>query len=553
MKVLSVFAKRSKWFYTYLALFGVINSAMVSVVILFINTKIIGEPFPFLDQYDWQIFSIVVILAYIANFKFEAYMFRLTEEIGIEMQEFIFEYLKNSDYERFLLLKEEKIRTAFYDVRTLQGIPHNCIVVINSSSLIIIGFIYLLFINFYAGLALLTIICLAVFYYGMQLKSIKREKLLVRNLDDKYERVLRDYLGGFRELKMSVRRNDNILSKFLLVILNDRVEITLGYMIKFLKNRLVGKYIVYGIIGVMLFVMPSLGIELKTMTVFITTFLFITGPILNLTNKVEALASVSVSLFRLNEFQNTLKNKDVETAYEVSVPEFNESFRSLRLSNIDFEYSGRDKSSKFKLDKLNFEINKGEIIFITGGNGSGKTTFINLLSGLYLPKSGSIYLNDKKVEPELYPAYRDRISCIYTNNYLFSENYDEFDFSESNTEFHELLNEMKLQDIAKVDVKNNRVDSRLSKGQQKRLALIYSIMEEKEILIFDEWAAEQDPVFRNYFYNEILPDLKERGKTVIAITHDDAYFDCADRMVKFQFGTIVKDEKIVKETAYCEV
>ncbi|CDG83359.1 hypothetical protein [Janthinobacterium agaricidamnosum] len=54
--------------------------------------------------------------------------------------------------------------------------------------------------------------------------------------------------------------------------------------------------------------------------------------------------------------------------------------------------------------------------------------------------------------------------------------------------------------------------------------------------LFGEWAAGQDRLFKRVFYTRLLPDLKARGKTVILITHDDAYFHCADRVIKLEDG-----------------
>ena len=83
----------------------------------------------------------------------------------------------------------------------------------------------------------------------------------------------------------------------------------------------------------------------------------------------------------------------------------------------------------------------------------------------------------------------------------------------------------------------------LSSGQRKRLALILAILEDRPILVFDEWAADQDPKFRRVFYEEILPDLRAAGKTVIAVTHDEKYFGHADRHLYMSEGLIAEIAK----------
>jgi putative ATP-binding cassette transporter len=81
-------------------------------------------------------------------------------------------------------------------------------------------------------------------------------------------------------------------------------------------------------------------------------------------------------------------------------------------------------------------------------------------------------------------------------------------------------------------VKDGRLSTtRLSAGQRRRLALLQVFLDRRPVVALDEWAAEQDPIFRRVFYTELLPELQRRGATVVAITHDDRYFHIADRCV----------------------
>ena len=71
-------------------------------------------------------------------------------------------------------------------------------------------------------------------------------------------------------------------------------------------------------------------------------------------------------------------------------------------------------------------------------------------------------------------------------------------------------------------------------------ALIVALLEGKQVFVFDEWAADQDPLFRKIFYQRLLPELKSRGKTVVAVTHDDRYFAVADQVIKLEEGKVVQ-------------
>jgi putative ATP-binding cassette transporter len=76
----------------------------------------------------------------------------------------------------------------------------------------------------------------------------------------------------------------------------------------------------------------------------------------------------------------------------------------------------------------------------------------------------------------------------------------------------------------------------LSRGQRKRLALLTALLEDRPIYVFDEWAADQDPHFKQVFYRQLLPELRARGKAVVVISHDDRFFDIADRLIELDGG-----------------
>jgi putative ATP-binding cassette transporter len=180
-------------------------------------------------------------------------------------------------------------------------------------------------------------------------------------------------------------------------------------------------------------------------------------------------------------------------------------------------------------------IPRGELLFIVGGNGSGKSTFMKLLTGLYQSEAGLVMVDGRLIQKENIFYYRDLFSVIFSDFHLFDRLYGSEEVDAEKVK--ELIQGMKLEE--KVQFKDGRFSTlNLSTGQRKRLALIASLVEDKEIYIFDEWAAEQDHHFRAYFYEVILPDLKKAGKTIIAVTHDDRYWGKADRVIKFEYGKL---------------
>lgn len=192
------------------------------------------------------------------------------------------------------------------------------------------------------------------------------------------------------------------------------------------------------------------------------------------------------------------------------------------------------------LARLNLHIRRGDIVFIVGENGSGKTTLIKLLLGLYAPHSGTVFRDGVAVSTETRDDYRQLFTTIFSDYYLFE------DLIQGDGVVPDIAERYleRLEVAHKVSVENGAFTTTdLSTGQRKRLALMNAWLEERPVLVFDEWAADQDPTFRHIFYTELLPDLKRIGKTIIVISHDDRYFGIADHLVRLREGKIVASEE----------
>jgi putative ATP-binding cassette transporter len=206
----------------------------------------------------------------------------------------------------------------------------------------------------------------------------------------------------------------------------------------------------------------------------------------------------------------------------------------IQLRDVHHHYSSENDDHAFVLGPLDLDIYQGEIVFIIGGNGSGKTTLLLLLLGLYLPDKGRIILNNTEVTTDNIDAYRQNFAVVFADFHLFDELLIPVNMSVSSRANH-YLKEFAIDHRVKIE--NGKFSTTdLSTGQRKRLALISAYLDDKPIFVFDEWAADQDPVFKRIFYTQLLPDLKSRGKTVIVISHDDEYFSAADRVIKLESG-----------------
>ena len=212
----------------------------------------------------------------------------------------------------------------------------------------------------------------------------------------------------------------------------------------------------------------------------------------------------------------------------------------IRLHEVAFRYASEDGSEFFSVGPLTLTLPPGRIVFIVGGNGSGKSTFAKILTGLYPPSSGTISVGDRIVQDSDRDDYRQRFAAVFADFHLF-ETLLGIEDTNVDSAAAELLERLQLSH--KVSVTGGAFSTLdLSTGQRKRLALLTAYLEDRPFYLFDEWAADQDPTFKHIFYFNILLDLRSRGKTVFVITHDDRYFHVADRIIKLDFGNVVSDE-----------
>ncbi|MFA0961135.1 cyclic peptide export ABC transporter [Roseivirga sp. BDSF3-8] len=546
LKVLKIFQKQSKLFYFSIIMLGLINSLIYSSLLILINNTVSGESLPFYPEYDWLIFVFLIGFSFVTTKIFQNYMVRISNDILYDLELSIVDKVRHSNFENFEKLGSQYIYTSISDTRKLAQLPDAFINLINSSLIIICGLAYLHYISFWAGLCVLGILVALFMFYAVRNSSIERELNSVRDLHDKYYGYLKELLYGFKQMKMSKQRNDNIYHSFLRANRLKGKEKSIRASQKYVDNELTGTYSWYVVLGAVMFLLPNIAAFDKELTsMFIMVILFLMTPVANLVMFLPFYTDVKIALERIYRLDRKLPMEKLESGES---QETDKSFRynTITLNNVVYSYKD-EEDRLFTVGPLNIELNKGQTVFITGGNGAGKSTFINIITGLYKPQSGTMLVDGEELSDDSFQAYRDQISTIFTDHQLFDENYDKFELSDSNNILAEYIELMRLQDKLSFDEENNSIKNKLSKGQQKRLALIYELLSDKPLLVLDEWAAEQDPQFRAYFYQTLLPHFKSMGKTVIAVTHDDEYFNCADRVVKFNFGNITHDEVKVAE------
>lgn len=521
----------------FLILFALPNT-ILSFGILFIINNVISGNKNFEEFYLGFSFLAIIIFTYLLNIIFQKKLNQYSFNILYENEKKIFERILKAKLITLEKYGTQRFYTAIEDLRVFSSLPEVITHTINSLLMLLLCLVYMFSMSLYAGLTVLGLILIIAIVYFIVINTMNSRIATLMKFNEDYYNYVNDVIKGFKNLKVNLILSQNLLSQNLFVNRDQAKELDYNINYVFLSINLISQYGLYLIIGTILFILPKFNLLPKEDIVsYVVILLFITGPISNLINMQNIYTRFSVANKRIKFFFkdfngerencNDEKNKDLD-------------FQSLDFENISFQYENTSFDESFALNNINFSSKKGEVIFIVGGNGSGKSTFINILTGLYDHSEGRIILNGVKLESK--KNLQQLISPVFTDNYIFSHNYENYQL-ENNSQYSTLLELMKMEEVVR-DTKEESARRNFSKGQSKRMSLIFALLEDKPILVLDEWAADQDPHFRKYFYEVLIPKFKKEGKTIFAVTHDDAYFKHADRVIKFDYGQIVSDVKI---------
>ncbi len=379
----------------------------------------------------------------------------------------------------------------------------------------------------------ITIIALIVII----MKYMQHEKVFASDyhkvimLDSKFCDMVNDTLTGFKELKMNEDRSEDHFS-FFTKIVTESETLNVKALSSFAAKMIFTQTSFYMLLAATGFILPRLGESYSDLIMAITTvILFLIGPVNLVIASIPNFFKVNVSLSALYKLEDMLASKIITKS--ITDEESLNSFNEIKWENVTFNYRDKENNILFTVGPINFSIKRGEILFIVGGNGSGKSTLLKLITALYYPDSGNIKLDNESISYDSYSNYRKLFSAIFADFHLFDRLYGFKDIDYQ--KISQLLKIMKIE--KKIEIKDGQFSTiNLSTGQKKRIAMIVALLEDKPIYVFDEWAADQDPSFKKYFYETLLNDLKTQGKTVIVVSHDDRYFHHAERVLKMEFG-----------------
>lgn len=538
MKTWRILKRRYRKIGWFLAVLGLVNSVWSAALLVLINKKLAGAS---ISSFDATLFMTLMVISFVAQMVFQKAMIKLINTTIFRINMDLMERIRATEFQKFQSLQKGDVYAVLGDLQVIGSAPPIFIEAFNCVTMIVIALIYLTIISWQSALMILATMLVLLIVYLKRNKEIIDDLNRNRNYRDDLHASIDDLLNGFREIQMSQERTRNIFFKFIRRIskLIKETDITTSY--KYLKNELSGRYSWFVVIWFILFVLPqATPISTNQISAFIVTILFIISPVQSLVGFIPNYARLKIALQRVNGIEEKLGQfASYSTPGNIIDPMINKNVRSIEFHEVTFRYN-YDTSTEFTVGPFSTNIDIGQVNFIVGGNGSGKSTMLYLLAGLYQPASGFIKYNGCAIKAPHLKHYRDQFSFVFSDHYSLSKNYNNYILNGSNPAWQEYLCLLKLDN--KISADTFSMGTKLSRGQMKRLALVLALLEERQIIILDEWAAEQDPEFRKYFYETILPYLKSKGKTVIAASHDERYFHCADRIIRMEGGRIVHQE-----------
>jgi putative ATP-binding cassette transporter len=385
----------------------------------------------------------------------------------------------------------------------------------------------------------------AGFSYGL---AVRRTMVLYRRAREAQDGLFNKFRllsEGNKELKLHSPRRNAFVARLEEIARSLRDEYVYGATISGVGNAW-GQLLVFLAVGFLVFVLPQFQpIDRATLTGYALVIFYIMSPFQFVLQSTPFIGRGGIALERVAKLGLSLAVPATAMQARPSSPV--SSWNRLELCGAIYGYHRNAEEDNFVAGPFDLVLHPGEIVFVIGGNGSGKTTLAKIVSGLYMPEAGEIRLDGKAVTEEALDDYRQLFSMVFSDFCLFDSLLG-LESPDLDQRAHRYL--VKLHLDRKVSVKDGVLSTvALSQGQRKRLALLTAYLEDRPIYVFDEWAADQDPVFKEIFYHQLLPELRSQGKTVLVISHDDRYFDVADRLVRLEDGHLKASEEISRASA----
>ena len=539
MRLFSFLLRYSWRMVTMAILIGIVAGMSSAALVAFINANLNGSGPP--SGKTMWLMSALVVAVFISGLASRLILNRLSHRAVFEMRMRLCREVLAVPLRRLEEMGSHQILAALTeDVTNISTAIINIPLFLINLMLTLACLAYLGSISLLIFLFLSLFLVLAILSIEILDRRAMRFHEAARREWDRLFKYFRSLVDGGKELKLHRPRREAFFSQLLEATAKSHLRNWLSGRDFESASASWNQSLFFIFIILILFGLPYFSeMSSQTLASYAVTFLFMTGPVAQVVGLIPVFNSATVSLRKIEELGLSLASSGENVNVRPAERDGGLSWERLDLVGVTHTYYQEREDRNFTLGPIDLTFYPGELVFIVGGNGSGKTTLAKLLTGLYAPESGEIRMDGRRVTELNLEDYRQHFSMVFSNPYLF-EHLLGLDAPNLDGKALEYITRLQLDH--KVTVKDGSLSTiDLSAGQRKRLALLTAYLEDRPICVFDEWAADQDPMFKDFFYYHLLPELRLKGKTLLVISHDDRYYSAASRLIKLDSGRVESD------------
>jgi putative ATP-binding cassette transporter len=535
-----VFLLQSSWQMVAIAIGTGFLSGISSAGLIALISRAVGQPFSSSAPLIIGGFAGLALVALVTSIISQVMLVRLSQEAVMQLRLRLSRQVLASELRHLEQVGNPRLlATLTEDVQAVANaafeIPFICI-----DLAIVFGcLVYIAWLSWTALLLVFALMGVAMLSSQQFLRKGGKLLSLAREEQDRLFNHFRALTEGIKELKLHYQRRQDFLHQDLQSTVVRFRRYNVRGLTLFAMAGSWGKLLFFFAIGFVLFVLPKLlTLSPQALAGYILTFTYLMTPMDDIVNNFPVISRANISFLKIESLGLSLADRaEVSTAPAAIASDWHR----LELKAVTYPYGNEQDDSSFTLGPIDLVFQPGELVFMVGGNGSGKSTLAKLITGLYIPETGEILLDGQPITNENREWYRQHFAVVFSDFYLF-ERLLGVDSGNGGAIAQDYLKQLRLDH--KVTIADGRFSTTaLSQGQRKRLALLTAYLEDRPIYLFDEWAADQDPIFKEFFYTELLSKLKAKEKTVLVISHDDHYFHLGDRIIKLDQGQVEYDKK----------